>query len=184
MIKRLSALPGIALLALLILPALDACNAGNTGPDKMPDSIPNANDTVPAATAGNDAQFPGTAPVCYESSYAGTDPDKRIQLHEYIQLWNENGKVTGRGAGESEGSPDWIFTFNGSMLNDTTIQVKADYSREGQIALHTSETWIIDRKKARMHLAAAVPGRPGADAYFEIDAGDLPGGMLKLMQGK
>jgi hypothetical protein len=117
---------------------------------------------------------------CYQSK--SSNANKRNVLTEYIQLWIENRKVTGRGAGESEGDPNWIFKFNGDFVNDTTIEVKVNYIQEGVSPLNTSETWIIDKKKSQMHLLNTVSGRPGANAYFEIDAKDLPNGMLKLME--
>ncbi len=107
--------------------------------------------------------------------------NKRITLNEYIQLWIQQGKVNGYGAGESEDDPNWTFSFSGLVLNDTTLKVEVRYKQEGVSALNSSEIWIFDKGKKHLHLKNRVPMRPGALSYSKIERGDIPTFLLNCI---
>ena len=122
--------------------------------DQMPDATKYESvEDVRSAEEGEGHENPAT--ICYESLYP--KGNRHIVIREYIQLWNINGSITGRGAGFSEGDPEWSFDFTGSQVNDTIIEVKANYTQEGVAPFSTSETWIVDMEKGSLHLKEIIP---------------------------
>ncbi|WP_343748694.1 hypothetical protein [Fluviicola sp.] len=110
--------------------------------------------------------------ICYKS--ASSNAYKRTTLTEYIQLWLDGSKVSGRGAGYSEGDPEWNFSFEGTMVNDSIAEVKVNYTIGENTNFTTSEKWIMNAKTKQMRLEGIVKNRPGSVRYNQIEAEYIP----------
>lgn len=88
--------------------------------------------------------------ICFYMYYPGGT--KRTQIEEYIQLSNKDGKLSGLGAGISEGETDWSFGFEGRFINGDTAQITAVYKQENGNSFISNETWIINLQKNTLKL--------------------------------
>lgn len=100
--------------------------------------------------------YPQTEPVWYGS--VSPNASKRTPYYEFIQLWKDSGTVKGRGAGKGDGDPAWYFDFEGTVINDTVLKVRANYRQDGNPQLSTNETWIVFTAEKRMRLKKKIPG--------------------------
>ena len=126
-----------------------------------------------------DEDVPST---CFECTYPGGN--KRIVFREYIQLWNSKGQVSGKGAGYSEGDPEWSFTFSGTLTNDTVLELKASYMQDGLSPFSTSETWFVNLEKGSIRLKEAVPASLRAISngeYHKVACDYVPEDLRNLM---
>jgi hypothetical protein len=125
-----------------------------------------------------------TPSLCFECAYPGGN--KRIVFREYIQLSNNNGKVNGRGAGYSEGDPEWAFYFSGT-LKDSILELKADYRQDGVNPFSTTETWIVDFEKGMIHLDNQVPAglrTISNGEYHKVECDYIPENLRILMNSR
>ncbi len=122
-----------------------------------------------------------TAAVCFECTYPGGN--KRIVFREYIRLWNNNGEVSGVGAGYSEGDPEWAFDFKG-FLKDSLLEVKVNYHQEGVNPFSTTETWWLNVEKGSIRLNEPIPENLRSISngkYHKVECDYIPENLLNLM---
>lgn len=130
------------------------------------------------------AEDMGDSPiVCFYSYYPGGN--KRTVFREYIQLWNEDEFVSGKGAGYSEGDPEWSFTFSGNLTNDTILELNATYKQDGKSPFSTSETWVLDLNKGFIRIKEQGPRELrsiSSGEYHQVDCDAVPEDLKSLIK--
>lgn len=84
-------------------------------------------------------------PTCYK--FVPANPNKGNYYYEFFQLWNEDGRITGRGIGYFTGDAGWTFNFTGNQTSPTTLKVSVDLKKKKNKTITISETWVIDPQK-------------------------------------
>ena len=107
--------------------------------------------------------------ICFEEAPTLPDSNKRAQLHEYIQLRNNRGKITGWGFGTGEENLQKNFDLNGTLTNDSTMEVKVNYRQEGKPVLTVSQTWFIDEGRQHLRLNDNINGHTKTKIYNKTE---------------
>lgn len=109
---------------------------------------------------------------------------KRIQIREYIKLWNSNGKLSGYGAGSSEGEADWSFSFKGHFTRGNTAEIVAVFRQEDGNSFISTETWEINLQSNTLKLD---PNKPidlrivGDGEFHKIDCSNIEEWAIELL---
>lgn len=176
-IKRHQATFALAVSVFMALQMFCSCSSGT------PTSTKDETDSMALSTGVSEqAESSGSMPVlCFECTYPGGG--KRIVFREYIQLSNDHGRVSGMGAGYSEGDPEWVFDFKG-MLKDTLLELTANYRQEGVEPFSTTETWFVNLEKGSIRLKEPLPESLRSVSngeYHKVECDYIPENLRKLM---
>lgn len=131
----------------------------------------------------NEEELQDSPTECFYSYYPSGN--KRTVFREYIQLWNEDGVITGKGAGYSEGDPEWSFTFSGTLTNDTILELNANYKQDGKSPFSTSEIWVLDLNKGFIRIKQQGPGELrsiSSGEYHQVDCDVVPEDLKSLIK--
>lgn len=157
--------------------------------DKMPNqsdylSIEEIAEEEYAEYSENNTEFPEQSinnSTYYEAYFPNLGAYQRIQKTEYIQLWEKDGSIYGRGCGSDEGCENWTFNFSGTQTNGSMYQVQVNYLQLGKEKWSLDEVWIVNLEKGEIKLDQKIDERPGAELYRTTDPEFIPYGMIKIM---
>lgn len=112
-------------------------------------------------------KLPKGEAVCYRSVSSANGS----YLIEFFQLWNTNGKLKGRGAGQIYGEL-WDFDFHGTMEKNK-MNVTVNYRKQGEAPRSVMETWTFDPKDKRIYIKNFPGTVLGAREYVVRDNDDF-----------
>lgn len=108
---------------------------------------------------------------------------KRITTHEYVQLWIDSGRVYGRGAGASEGEPEWTFHFSGKKVAEEKFDITVNYT-QGENQFSLDETWDFDESEGEIVILKNGDKRPGGSRLRKVSPVFIPDPMITLFSSE
>lgn len=157
--------------------------------DKMPDNSQYVNvETLVQDTTETSDNIDSSISLymqkfCFESIPPSS---KKTNLWETIELSMEKDKVRGKGAGnEAEGGPEWVYDFNGVLVNDTVLELNINYRVRGEKSFSTIETWTLsnDREHLRLNKIEPVQLRQqGSGRFYRIDCAEINKNIKERME--
>ncbi len=120
---------------------------------------------------------------CFESIPPSS---KKTYLWETIELSIEKDKVKGKGAGnEAEGGPEWVYNFNGILVNDTGLELNINYQVRGVKPFSTTEIWTLSNDREHLRLNKIEPvnlRQQGSGKFYKIDCAEINKNIRERME--